>query len=85
MPFVDRDLAGDDRRSAPVAFFEDLEEVVTTGSIEGLKDEQLHAAERPLDAGMAAIAADEREVGEQLRNPLVENGAIVATGFVAER
>src|SRR5829696_10472512 len=34
LPFVDGDLAGDDRRSAAVAFFEDFEEVVTSGGIE---------------------------------------------------
>jgi len=89
VPFVDGNLAGDDRRAAAVAFFENLEEIVTSGGIEGLEtpvveDEQLYAAERALDAGIAAIAAGEREVGEELGNALVENGAIVATGFVAE-
>ena len=52
VPFVDRDLAGDDRRSPTVAFFEDFEEVVAGSSIERLKtpiieDEQLHTAKRP--------------------------------------
>jgi hypothetical protein len=37
VPFVDRDLAGDDRRSPTVAFFEDFEEVVAGGGIERLK------------------------------------------------
>jgi hypothetical protein len=37
MPFVDGNLAGDNRRSAAVAFFEDFEEVVTSGGIEGLE------------------------------------------------
>jgi hypothetical protein len=36
VPFVDRDLAGDDCRSPTVAFFEDFEEVVAGGSIERL-------------------------------------------------
>ena len=31
VPFVDRDLAGDDCRSPTVAFFEDFEEVVAGG------------------------------------------------------
>jgi hypothetical protein len=34
---IDRDLAGDDRRSPAVAFFEDFEEVVAGGGIERLK------------------------------------------------
>jgi hypothetical protein len=55
VPFVDGDLAGDDRRSAAIAFFEDFEEVVTSDAVEGLEtpvveNEQLNAAERPLDA-----------------------------------
>jgi len=90
VPFVDGDLGGDDRRSAAIAFFEDFEEVVTSDAVEGLEtpvveNEQLNAAERPLDACIATIAAGEREIGEQLGNALVEDGAIVATGFVAER
>ena len=90
VPFVDGHLAGDDGGSAAVAFFKNLEEVVARGGVEGLEtpvieDEQLHAAERPLDAGIATVAAGEREIGEQLGNALVEDGAIVATCFVAER
>ena len=89
VPFVDRDLAGDDRRSPTVAFFEDFEEVVAGSSIERLKtpiieDEQLHTAKRPQQACIPAIAARKREVGEQLWNALVEDGSIVATGFVPE-
>jgi hypothetical protein len=62
---------------------------VAGGGIERLKtpiieDEQLHPAERPQEAGITAIAAREREVGEQLGNALVEDGSIVATGFVSE-
>ena len=37
VPFVDWDLAGDDRRSPTVAFFEDFEEVVAGGGVERLK------------------------------------------------
>jgi hypothetical protein len=90
MPFVDGDLAGDDRRSAAVAFFENLEEVVTRGGVERLEpsvveDEQLHTAERPLDAGISTISAGEREVGEQLGDALIEDGAVVAAGLVADR
>ena len=90
MPFIDGDLAGDDCRSAAVALFENLEEIVTRGGVERLKtpvveDEQLYAAERALDAGVATVAAGKRELGEQLGNALVENRAIVAASFVAER
>ena len=37
VPFVDGYLAGDDRRSAAIAFFENLEQFVTCGGIEGLE------------------------------------------------
>ena len=52
VPFIKGDLAGDDGRSAAVAFFEDLEKVVACGSVERfeppiIEDEQLHTAERP--------------------------------------
>ena len=50
-----------------------------------VKDEQLHTAERAQQADVAAIAAGEREVGEQLGAALVKDGAIVATGFVVKR
>jgi hypothetical protein len=98
--FVGGDLDGDDRRLAAVALFKNLEEVVTSGGVERLEppvveDEQLNAAERPLDARIATVATSERKVSEQLGNTLVENGAVgntlvengavVATGFVAER
>ena len=90
VPFVDRDLAGDDGCSSAIAFFEDFEEVVTSGSIEGfetpvIEDEQLDTAERAQETGITAIAASEREVGEEFGNTLVEHGAVVATGFVTER
>jgi hypothetical protein len=37
VPFVDRDLAGDDRRSPTVAFFEDFEKVMAGGGIPRLR------------------------------------------------
>ena len=60
------------------------------GGVEGfetpvVEDEELYAAERALDAGIAAIAAGERKVSEQLGNALVEDGTVIAAGFVAER
>jgi hypothetical protein len=90
VPFVDWDLAGDDGRSAAVAFFEDLEEIVPCSGVERfeapiVEDEQLHAAERPQDARIASVAAGERKIGEQFWNALIEDGAVVATSLVTER
>ena len=43
------------------------------------------AAERSQDAGIAAVTAGEREIGKQLGNALIKDGAIIATGLVTER
>ena len=48
MPFVDRDLAGEDGRAAAVAFFEDLVEVAAGAGVERIEapiveDEELGA------------------------------------------
>ena len=37
VPFVDRKLAGDDRGSSSMAFFENFQQVVSCGGIEGLE------------------------------------------------
>ena len=49
VPFVDGDLAGDDRRSAAVAFFENLEQIVTSGGIERVSAQQARS-DLPIDA-----------------------------------
>jgi hypothetical protein len=90
VPFIDGDLAGDDSRSPTMAFFEDFEEVMTGGGIERfqtpvIKDEQLHAAERPQQTSIAAVATRESKIGEEFGHALVVDGTIVATGLVAER
>src|SRR5260370_39934101 len=36
------------------------------------------------DAGIAAVAAGEREFGEELGNPLIKNRAVVAASLVTE-
>ena len=50
VPFVDRDLAGEDGRAAAVAFLEDLVEIVAGAGVERLEapiveDEELGAGE----------------------------------------
>src|SRR5215472_14576777 len=90
MPLVDGDLAGEDRRAAPVTFLEDFVEVTTGAGVERfeapiIEDQELDAGKAVQDAGIAAIAAGERELGEQLGDPLVENRAVVTTSLVTER
>lgn len=63
---------------------------MTGGGIERLEtpiieDEQRDAAERSQDASVTAVAARESEIGEELWNALVENGAVITAGFVTER
>jgi hypothetical protein len=89
MPFVDRDLAGQDGRAAAITLFEDLVEITAGAGIERfeapiIEDEELYAVEAAHDAGIAAVAVGQREIGEQLGDALIENRAVVATGLVAE-
>ena len=89
VPFVDRHLAGQDGRAATVAFFEDFVEVAAGAGIERIKspiieDEELSAGQGSHDAGMAAIAAGQREIGEQLGDTLIKDRSVVAARLVAE-
>jgi hypothetical protein len=83
VPFVDRDLAGENGRATPIAFLEDFVEVTTGPGVERfeapiVEDQELDTGETAQDAGIAAIAAGERELGEELGNPLVESRAWLA-------
>src|SRR5262249_17278443 len=42
-------------------------------------------SEAAQNAGIAAVAVGERELGEELGEPLVENRAVVTTSLVTER
>ena len=69
VPVFDGELAGDDGGSAPVAFLEDLEKVVSGLSIEGLEppvveDEKVDAAECAGETGIAAVSARQRQIAE---------------------
>ena len=83
------ELGGDDRRSAPVSLLEDFEQVVTSASIERfeaevVEDEQIGPAERLDEPRMAAVAAGKRQVLAELRPAVIENGAIIAAGLLAD-
>ena len=89
VPSVDRDLAGEDGRTAAVALFEDFVEVAAGAGVERIEtpiveDEELGASESAHDAGIAPVAARQREIGEQLGDALVEHRAVVAAGLLAE-
>src|ERR1700730_3576275 len=89
VPLVDGQLAGDERRSSTISLFDDLEEFVTRLRVDGLQgkivdDEKLDAEEGATDAGVASIAACEREIGEELGRTLIENGTVISACFVSE-
>src|SRR5207302_1826471 len=89
VPLVDRDLTGEDGRATPIAFLEDLVEVTPSAGVERfeapiVEDEELDAGQPAQDAGIAAVTAGEREFGEELGNPLIENRAVVAAGLVTQ-
>jgi hypothetical protein len=89
VPFVDGDLTGEDGRAVPIAFLEDLVEVTTSTGVERfeapiVEDEELDAGETTQNAGIATVTAGERELGEELGNPLIENRAVVAAGLVTQ-
>src|SRR5262249_8873671 len=90
MPFIDGDLAGEDRRAAPIALLEGLVEVTTCAGVERVEapvveGEELDAGKAAQDAGIAAVAAGERELGEEFGDALVENRAVITTSFVTKR
>ena len=89
VPILHGELAGDDGRAAAIAFFQDFQQIVPGLGIERfqspiIQNQQLDATERAGDAGIAAVAARERQVAEQLGDALIEDGAIVAASLVAE-
>src|SRR5882724_2930277 len=89
VPFVDGDLTGEDGRATPIAFLEDLVEVTTGAGVERfeapiVEDEELDAGETAQDAGIAAVTTGEREFGEELGNPLIEDRTVVAAGLVTQ-
>ncbi len=71
VPFVDRELAGDDRGSSSMAFFENFQQIMSCGGIERfetpvVKDKELHTPKCPQESGITAVAARQREIGEEL-------------------
>ena len=89
VPFIDGDLTGENGRTAPIAFLEDLVKVTAGTGVQRFEapivgDEELDAGETPQDAGVATVTAGERELGEDFGNPLIENRAVVAAGLVTQ-
>jgi hypothetical protein len=89
MPGGQRELGGDDRRSPAISLLEDFEQIVTGAGVEWLEaevveNEQIGAPKGFDEARTAPIASGERQVLAKLRPTMIEDGAIVATGFLAD-
>jgi hypothetical protein len=73
-----------------MAVVDDLEEVAALlagqrGESPVVEDEELDARQRLEEASVASVAACERQRFEQPGQAMIEDGAIVAAGLVAER
>ena len=89
MPGRQGELGGDDRRPAAVSLLEDFEQVMTGAGVEGLEaeiveNEKVGSAEGLDESRMAAVASGERQILAELRPAMIEDGAIVAAGFLAD-
>src|SRR5271154_7620707 len=89
MPGGQGELGGDDRRPTAVSLLENFEQIVTGAGVEGfeaevVENEQIGAADGFDEARMAAVASGERQVLAELWPTMIEDGAIVATGFLAD-
>ena len=89
MPGGQGELGGDDRRPAAVSLLENFEQIVTGAGVEGfeaevVENEQIGAGDGFDEARMAAVASGERQVLAQLWPAMIEDGPIVATGFLAD-
>jgi hypothetical protein len=71
-------LGGDDRRSTPIAFFEDFEEIVAGAGVERLEaevveDQEIGATESLQETRMAPVAACERQFFAELGPAMIND------------
>jgi hypothetical protein len=90
MPMLDRQLTGDDGRSALVAIVDDFEEITTLvagerGETPVVEDEQVDPRQHLEEPCVASVFARERQSFEQPWQPVVEDGTVVSACLVAER
>ena len=90
VPLLDGKLAGDEGRAAAIALFEDFKQIVARVGIEGfeapiVENEKIDARERFEEPGVTAVAAGQRQFGEQFRDALIKGRPVVAAGLVAKR
>ena len=90
MPVFDGDLARHDRGGASMSVVEDFQQVAAFGAGQHgqspvVEDENLDATEALQEAAVSPVAAREGQRLEETRDPVVEDGMVVAAGLVAER
>ena len=90
VPMLDRELACHDGRAAAVAVFHDLQQVASLiGSCRGkspvVEDQKLNARQALEESSVPAVTAREGEHIEQPRQPLIEYGAVIPAGLMAQR
>jgi hypothetical protein len=89
MPCGQGKLRGDDRGPAAVSLLEDFEEVMTGAGFEGLEaevveDKEIGPAEGLDETRMPAVASSERQILTELGPAMIEDGTVVAAGFLAD-
>ena len=89
MPRGQGKLRGDDRGPAAVSLLEDFEEVMTGAGVEGLEaevveDKEIGPAEGLDETRMPAVASSERQILTELGPAMIEDGTVVAAGFLAD-
>ena len=90
VPAIDRNLAGDDEGAGVVAVLDDFEQIARLIGGQRLRspiveDEQFGARDRAQQPGVAPVAMRDREIGEQPRHAVVEDGHVLPAGLLAER
>src|SRR5262249_33406873 len=89
VPVLDGDLAGDDRGASAVTVVDDVEQIATLlrgewGQAPIVDDKELYTREALEQARIAPIATRQGQCIEQPWDAVVEDRAIIATGFVTE-
>ena len=90
VPFLDRELAGDQGGPGGVSVLEEFEQVaamvgIELGEAEVVEDEEVELGEGGEEFGIGAVAAGDGEVVQQPRQSQVQRGESVAAGLMGER